>query len=167
MEYFLLKPFQGGCKIKIINKDTDILICKIVKDGDMPDFTLNPRPLISDRFKNLLEQYLPNMDFTPCIVEGKGEPDFWTFDPKELSADQAEYELDGAVKALSYTGLYPVFLVPNYKKPSYIVNLALAESMLRRGFLNLELIRIKWQGGEICGQSDRSKKDEGGSGDAH
>ena len=46
-------------------------------------------------------------------------------------------------------GLLPVFLVPNYKKVSYVINLALAESLLRRGYVNLGLERIETLGGEI------------------
>ena len=42
----------------------------------------------------------------------------------------------------------PLFMVPNYKKVSYVINLALAECLLRRGYLNLELERIGTLGGE-------------------
>ncbi len=34
-------------------------------------------------------------------------------------------------------------MVPNYKKVSYVVNLPLAESLLRRGYVNMELERIE------------------------
>ena len=45
-------------------------------------------------------------------------------------------------------GLTPIFMVPNYKKVSYVVNLALAESLLRRGYVNLGLERIETMGGD-------------------
>lgn len=146
MEYFLLKPHTGGCKLKRVNQDPDILICKMVKTGDFPDFTLQPVPLISDRFKELLEQYLPSMRFIPCLLEGEGKADFWQPQLKELEA--AQFWPDGTVKAVAYAGLLPIFSIPNYKKASYVVNLMLAESLLRRGYVNLELERIETLGGE-------------------
>lgn len=152
MEYFLLKPHTGGYKLKQVNQDPDILICKAVKQGDMPDFTLHPVPLISDRFKVLLEQYLPAMEFVPCLLEGEGKADFWQPKLKVLGVEQAEYWPDGTVKAVPCLGLQPIVSIPNYKKVSYVVNLMLAESLLRRGYVNLELERIETLGGEAVWQ---------------
>ncbi len=148
MEYFLMKPFEGGCRFKIINHDKDILICRMTKKGEAPDFTIHPCPLISDRFKELLEQYLPGLDFTPCVMEGEEKPDYWAFHPREQAAEDARFRPDGSVSAVRSMGLMPVFMVPNYKKVSYVINLALAESLLRRGYVNLELERIETLGGE-------------------
>lgn len=142
MEYFLMKPFEGGCRLQIIRKDPDILIGKVAKKGDLPDFTLHPCPLISNRFKELLEQYLPSMNFIPCVLEGESQPDFWTFKLQEPDQRHARFRPDGSVCAVEPVGLLPVFMVPNYKKDSYVINLALAESLMRRGFVNLELERI-------------------------
>lgn len=143
MEYFLMKPYEDGCKLKVVNNDPDIIICKVTKKGDMPDFAIHPIPLISDRFKELLEQYLPSMEFSPCLLEGKGKPDFWAFTPRELDTELAVYEPDGSVKAVAPMGFLPIFAVPNYKKVSYVVNRALAESLLRRGYVNVTLERIE------------------------
>lgn len=143
MEYFLLKPFQGGCKLKLVNQDREIHICKKVKEGDPPDFTLQPMPLISDRFKMLLEQYLPSMEFIPCVLEGEGAADFWEPVLKELDPESARSLPDGTVTAVPDLGLLPAVVIPNYKKTSYVVNLALAESLLRRGYVNLELEKIE------------------------
>ncbi len=149
MEYFVMKPFTGGCRLKIVNQDPDILICNVTKKGELPDFTLRPCLLISDRFKELLEQFLPSMDFTPCVREGEGDPFLWSFRPPALDAELAGFREDGSVSAVQPMGLMPVFMVPNYKKISYVINLALAESLLRRGYLNLELERIGTLGGEL------------------
>lgn len=147
MEYFRMMPFEEGNRIKIVNKDPDLLICRIGGDGEIPDFTQQPVPLISTRFKELLEKYLPAMDFKPCLEEGKSEPSLWTFEPKELPAPQARFAQDGAVLAVGGIGLYPAVRVANYKKDSYLISLALAESLLRRGIVNLELERIETLGG--------------------
>lgn len=154
MEYFLLKPFEGGCRFKIINHDKDILICRMTRKGEGPDFTLNPCPLISNRFKELLEQYLRDMDFIPCVIEGKETPDYWAFRPKEQAVENARFRPDGSVSAVCPMGLTPIFTVPNYKKVSYVINLALAESLLRRGCVNLELERIRVVRGERDGEND-------------
>ena len=98
MEYFLLKPFEGGCRFKIVNHDKDILICSMVKKGEAPDFTLHPCPLISNRFKELLEQFLRDMDFIPCVIEGQDQPDYWGFHPKEQDVKKARFGPDGSVK---------------------------------------------------------------------
>ncbi len=143
MEYFLLKPFEGGCRFKIINQDKDILICSMTRKGEAPDFTLHPCPLISNRFKELLEQYLRDMDFIPCVMEGEETPDYWAFHPKEQAVENARFRPDGAVSAVCSMGLTPIFIVPNYKKVSYVINLALAESLLRRGYVNLGLERLE------------------------
>lgn len=147
MDYFLLHPFRGGCKIKLMNHDPDIMICKMTKQGELPDFTLNPVPLISDRMKELLEQYMPSMDFTPCLIEGSEKPDLWAPQLKDLEVSRAEFWPDGTVKAVPCFGLLPIIRVPNYKKVSYVVNLALAESILRRSYMNLELEKIETVGG--------------------
>lgn len=142
MEFYLLKPYEGNGRLKLINRDTDILIGRQVKEGELPDFIVKPLPLISDRVKLLLEQYLPSMEFTPFLLEGKDTPEMWGFHPKPLDGKQARYDVDGTVEALCYRGLLPVFTIPNYKKISYVVSLALAESLLRRGFVNLGLKRL-------------------------
>ncbi len=147
MEYFLLRPFEEGCRFKVINHDKDILICSMTRKGEAPDFTLRPCPLVSDRVKGLLEQYLPSMDFVPCMLEGEEKPGYWAFAPKEQGAENARFGPDGSVLAVRPLGLVPIFTVPNYKKVSYVINLALAESLLRRGFLNLGLERIETLGG--------------------
>lgn len=143
MEYFLLKPFEGGRRFKQTNHDKDILICSVIKESEAPDFTLHPCPLLSDRFKELLERYLPSMNFIPCVMEGKGKPEFWAFHPKEQAAENARFQPDGSVSAVQPMGLTPIFKVSNYKKDSYVINLALAESLLRRGYVNLGLERIE------------------------
>lgn len=147
MEYFLMKPFAGGCKLKIVNHDKDILLCAVTKKGELPDFALRPCPLISNRFKELLEQYIPSMDFTPCVIEGEGSPALWSFQPVLQEVSRARFRQDGSVSAVQPMGLWPLFTVPNYKKVSYVINLALAESLLRRGYVNLELERIETIGG--------------------
>lgn len=149
MEYFLMKPFEGGSKFKIINNDPDILICRMVRKGELPDFTVQPLPLISGRFKELLEQYLPSMDFTPCVQEGEDSPVLWAFQPRKQETEKARFHLDGSVSAVRPMGLVPIFMVPNYKKDSYVINLALAESLLRRGYVNLGLERVETLGGDL------------------
>lgn len=148
MEYFLLKPFTGGCRLKLIERSSDLIICKQTKKGELPDFTLQPEPLISDRFKILLEQYMPFMEFTPCILEGEGEPVLWAPGFKDLEAEKALFLPEGTVKAVPCLGVLPIIRVSNYKKVSYVINLALAESLLRRGYVNLELERIETLGGD-------------------
>ena len=100
MEYFVMKPFAGGCRLKIVNQDPDILICNVTKKGELPDFTLRPCLLISDRFKELLEQFLPSMDFTPCVREGEGDPFLWSFRPPALDAELAGFREDGSVSEI-------------------------------------------------------------------
>lgn len=146
MEYFLLKPFEASLSLKLVNHDPDILICKITKQGEMPDFTLHPVPLISDRFKELLEQYMPSMDFTPCLIEGRGKADFWRPEVKDLEVSRAQFWPEGVVKAVPNLGVLPIVRIPNYKKVSYVINLALAESLLRRQYVNLELEKLEtWE----------------------
>ena len=90
-----------------------------------------------------LEQYLRDMDFIPCVIEGEETPDYWAFHPKEQAVKNARFRPDGAVSAVCSLGLTPIFIVPNYKKVSYVINLALAESLLRRGYVNLGLERLE------------------------
>ena len=143
MEYFLMKPYQGGQAIRQVNHDKEVMVFRVTKKGDAPDFTMRPRPLISNRFKELMEQYLPDMEFIPCVEEETGEPRFWMFHPKEQPPEEAQFSPDGSVCAVRPMGLTPIFMVPNYKKVSYVVNLPLAESLLRRGYVNMELERIE------------------------
>ena len=70
------------------------------------------------------------------------------FHPKEQAPEEAQFSPDGSVSAVRPMGLTPIFMVPNYKKVSYVVNLALAESLLRRGYVNLGLERVETMGGD-------------------
>lgn len=119
------------------------------------DFIEKPLPLFSDRFKKLIEKYVPNLPMKAVVLldetEGK-QLLYWLMIPPAVAclSTQSEFHLDGASKKLvleeDLAASYPIFTIEGVRERIIIVNIALAESMLRRQFYGIGLQKIVTNG---------------------
>jgi len=163
MDYFLIKQ-QGTISIPKEPKTDDCLSdepsVRIIGNGFSSDILnqldkfdyIAGEHLISDRLKRLIEQYLPEQLWRPCVfvdLENKKQKTFWflpslPYIPKQVIPASNGIPAAVYVDAKDFAGKSPgIFCVRSSKGSSFlIVHLAIAESILRRGICGLELVRM-------------------------
>jgi hypothetical protein len=96
--------------------------------------------LVSDRLKNLFEQYLPKLEYKQVV---KNNIVFWKLHLPTCESCTVNFENE-AITNISFSDnkLHLAFTVNFPGKNYLIINLAVAESILRRGILGLKLTRI-------------------------
>ncbi|MEC1180067.1 serine protease [Metasolibacillus meyeri] len=125
------------------------------KHNDYIDFIERPVALFSDVLKQLIEKYNPNCPFKPVILaeitKSKQTP-YWLAIPPKIAclAPETEFHRDGTVKKLvieeALAAPYPFFQVEGIHEPYVVVNIELAESILRRSFRGLRLQQVQTAG---------------------
>lgn len=154
MDYFLLKQL-GNISIpkqKNTNQnEPSIRMIQGISSLEKFDY-LAAEALVSDRLKLLLEQYLLDSEWQPCaFVEPskKAQKTFWFLPPLPYLPEQITFAPNGTPYSIhinedDFSKKSPgIFRIPNPKgTPFVIVHLSVAESILRRGFCGLELVRL-------------------------
>ncbi|WP_017813074.1 hypothetical protein [Paenibacillus shenyangensis] len=115
-----------------------------------PDLLDSPAPLVSDAVKQLLELFLPDTGWRAVMltdIRRGSQHLYWLLQPPVIDAisDQTTFQPDGTLQqlVLSHTKInQPVFRVAGLREPYVYVNLAAAESLLRRSYIGLRLKRI-------------------------
>lgn len=154
MDYFLLK--QAGAvsipKPKQENaEEPSVRIMQDISALEKLDF-LSAEALVSDRMKLLLEQYLISQEWQPCVFiepSKKSQITFWFLPKLPYLPEDIVINMHGAlvsfrVKEEDFAKKSPgIFRIPNPKgSPFIVLHLSIAESILRRGFCGLELLRL-------------------------
>lgn len=108
--------------------------------------------LISDRLKQLIEQYLPEQLWKPCVFvdpKKKEQIMFWSLPDLPYVPRQVVIASNGIPAAVyideqDFAEKSPgIFRIRNPKGTVFlIVHLSVAESILRRGICGLELVRL-------------------------
>lgn len=128
------------------------------RQSDYVDFIERPVALLSDKLKQLIERYEPRCSFKPVILaeiaKGKQTP-YWLAIPPKVSclAPETSFQQDGTLKNLvideALAAPYPFFQVEGIHETFLVINIELAESILRRGFRGITLQRVdtigRWQ----------------------
>jgi len=129
----------------------------VLEKGEMvyTDFIEKPIMLISDAVKQLVEKYVPNMPFKAVVLTDMPklmQALYWLVIPPKvrcLSA-QTEFHLDGTLKKLvideQLAAPYSFFQIEGIKEQFIVVNIELAESILRRDFRGIRLQKIQTEG---------------------
>ncbi|MNJ46984.1 hypothetical protein D3C77_421270 [compost metagenome] len=117
----------------------------------LPDFLEYPVPLVSGRMRALLEKYVPGMEWRAAILtdlkQAKQEV-YWVLrPPKEVClSDSTERYPDHTLKHLVFQyrkDMSPIFRIADVMEPYIFINLALAESLLRRPLIGIRLERVE------------------------
>lgn len=161
MEYFIVRQDQSITN-PIIPLKTDLdadFVCSSVfgevvekENAVYLDYLEKPRRIVSDDLKELLAKYEDNLDFTAIVftdVKKGTQRVYWLMDiaKKNCISRETTYYPDGQMKELVIDSkkveLNCVFQVDGKKESFTLVNLEVAESMLRRPFLGIQLQRVK------------------------
>lgn len=161
MEYFILRQDQSIIN-PIIPLKTDLdddFVCssvfgEVIEKENAPylDYLDRPKRIVSDALKELLTKYEDNLDFTAIVftdVKKGTQRVYWLMDimTKNCISQETTYYPNGQMKELVIDSqkveLDCIFQVESKMESYTIVNLEVAESMLRRAFLGIELQRVK------------------------
>lgn len=119
--YFLMEPLESEENMELIDY--------IAEEN-----------LISDRLKNLIEMYLPKLEYESVKKDKKT---FWKFNPPVYEGCSVEYNNGTISKILFISNTIPLaFTICSPEKKYVMVRLAMAESILRRGILGLKFTRM-------------------------
>ncbi len=154
MDYFLLKQLGNISIPKPENANQDEPSIRIMQDISLLEKFdyLAVEALVSDRMKLLLEQFLLDLEWQPCAFidpSKKKQIIFWYLPPLPYLPEQITFAPNGTphsiqIKKEDFCKKSPgIFRIPHPKgTPFVVVHLSVAESILRRGFCGLELVRL-------------------------
>ncbi|RNB62104.1 serine protease [Brevibacillus gelatini] len=116
------------------------------------DFLDRPIPLYSDRLKELIHKFAPRL-FAKSVVladqERVRQDVYWLFVLPRVAclSEQSEFHPNGALKRLVIEGAnvkrHTIFQVEGIREPHIIIDLRLAEAMLRRDFFGIRLKKVE------------------------
>jgi hypothetical protein len=115
------------------------------------DFIAKPVPIISNRLKQLFQIFDPKIFFKPVALANPKaihQELYWLINPPSCDciAAKSEFNKNGTIKRLaidcSKTDERWIFKVARITECLIVINLGVAECMLRREFNGIQLIRI-------------------------
>lgn len=116
------------------------------------DFIERPVPFLADWIKELMKKYDPTLYTRIAVltdVKRKRQDLYWILVPPRIAclSDQTEFHQDGTLKRLviaeEQAAGHPVFMIDGIKEPYVCVNLAVAESLLRRSCTGIRFQKIE------------------------
>lgn len=127
-------------------------------ENDYIDYLEKPIPLLSNPLKRLIKKYAPKMPMKSVVLVNQKEKSqvlYWLMIPPTIAclSPQTEFHPDGTVKRLvieeELAASSSIFKIEGIKEEHIVVNVALAESLLRRDFRGIRLRKIetvgRWQ----------------------
>ena len=124
-------------------------------ENDYIDFIERPIALLADPVKQLVEKYEPRLPFKPVVLVDLPkliQTLYWLVIPPKVTclSPQTEFHLDGMLKKLvideTLAAPYTFFKIEGIKEDYIIVNIELAESILRRSFRGIRLRKVQTEG---------------------
>ncbi|MEY9973222.1 hypothetical protein ABH966_003606 [Lysinibacillus sp. RC46] len=124
-------------------------------ENDYIDFIEKPIALLADPVKQLVEKYEPRLPFKPVVLVDMPKLKqslYWLSIPPKVAclSAQTEFHLDGTLKKLVIDEVlaapYTFFKIEGIKEDYIIVNIELAESILRRAFRGIRLRKVQTEG---------------------
>ncbi|GAC41161.1 hypothetical protein [Paenibacillus popilliae] len=115
------------------------------------DFIERPIPLLSNKLKQLIEKFLPRRYYHPVgLVDftRMRQEVYWITLPQRIDclSHKSEYHCNGTLKRSvirrDMAGDAPFFQIDGVYETILVVNLILAESILRRDFHGLKLTKV-------------------------
>ncbi|MEC1180054.1 serine protease [Metasolibacillus meyeri] len=125
------------------------------KAPDYIDFIERPVALFSDMLKQLIEKYdtrLPWKSVVLADIPNVQQTLYWlAILPKVVClSPQTEFHLDGTLKKLvideEKAKPYSIFQIEGIYEPFILINIELAESILRRRFRGIQLQKVSTEG---------------------
>jgi hypothetical protein len=120
-------------------------------DPEYVDLIVRPVPLVSDRLKQLFQKFDPQIFFKPVVLADSTmtrQELYWLMSPPGCAcvAQQSEFNKDRSIKRLvidsnKAAGKW-IFRVKGILERTFVVNLGLAEAMMRRDLSGIKLMPI-------------------------
>ncbi|WP_139488161.1 serine protease [Brevibacillus dissolubilis] len=120
------------------------------------DYLQTPAPLLSDPLKQLLQKYDKHTYFQSVVLtdlKKMRQETYWLMLPPKVDCMslQSEFHKDGTLRRLvidehkAKAVSHRIFQVDGIRETCIIINLAVAESLLRRDFTGIRLIQAEKQ----------------------
>jgi len=162
----ILNPIEPIGLSKVLNKavlsDPDALAelfekmphfyLKDKSHQEYPDFIDNSIPLVSDKLKELMSKFDPSVSFfSVMFVDARHmkQDIYWGMVPTILNclSPKSEFKMDGSIKRLvidrkKIEGSVRIFKIDGVVENHIIIDLCLAESLLRRDFNGIDLEKV-------------------------
>ncbi|WP_110930196.1 hypothetical protein [Paenibacillus bouchesdurhonensis] len=146
-------PMKSGLqRMESLEEEAPLFLAvQIHSQSVFPDFLEYPVPLVSGGIRALLEKYTPGLEWRAAILtdlkQAKQEV-YWVLRPpvEKCLSDRTEWYPDHTLKrlVLQYMkDMPPIFQIADVMEPYLFINLALAESLLRRPFIGIRLERVE------------------------
>ncbi|AKG37430.1 hypothetical protein [Paenibacillus durus] len=119
---------------------------------DYVDFIEYPVPFVSNRVKRTIEIFAPMVRFVPGVftdLPRRHQEVYWLVAAPQVDclSDESEWHPDGRLRRLvldaGRAGGQPFFQVNGPRERIWLINLALAEGLLRRDFNGIRLTRVE------------------------
>ncbi|MBM7556785.1 hypothetical protein [Halanaerobacter jeridensis] len=116
------------------------------------DFIARPLLLISDPLKELFEKYQADIFFKPVVLfdpQWEDQVLYWIMIPESIGclSRASQFNRDGTVEKIvidsQRTAGANIFKIAETVEPTIVVNLAVAESILRREFIGVDLKKVE------------------------
>ncbi|MCM3142689.1 DUF1629 domain-containing protein [Brevibacillus sp. MER 51] len=125
------------------------------KENDYLDFLDRPIPLYSNRLKTIIHKFAPKL-FVKSVVlvdrERIKQDLYWLMILPRVNclSEQSEFHRDGSLKRLvldpEKIGRHTIFQIEGIREPYIIIDLRLAEALLRRDFFGIRLKKAEQAG---------------------
>ncbi|MED0679991.1 serine protease [Aneurinibacillus thermoaerophilus] len=116
------------------------------------DFIQKPIPLLSDKLKQIIEKYAPGLYVKPVVLVDRKrmrQALYWMMIPPciDCLSERSEFHKDGTIKRLvideTRAAFTPLFQIEGIMEKYIVINLAVAESLLRRDFTGIRLAKVE------------------------
>lgn len=123
-----------------------------VRGGVHVDYMEHPIPLVSDRLLEVLTLYQPRLKRRAAVLtdrERMTQETYWAIHPPELAnvlSPHTKRRIDGSLEQIVLRREMvevPLFQLVDLRETVMIVNLALAESILRRDITGVRLVKLE------------------------
>lgn len=149
MDYYVMEQIQKLPSMeKEIVEDLDATIYKVhdLRKLKSLDY-IKSMDIISNRFKQLLDLFLPERAWRPCVfvdTEKVEQEAFWHLSIEDYMPEEVEFHNDGFIFKIKVSMDTPRIFRLKHKRGTFIiVHVSIAESVLRRNILGLEFMPIQ------------------------
>lgn len=120
-------------------------------ENDYLDFLDRPIPLYSNRLKTLIDKFAPNLSVKSVVLfdrERIKQDLYWLIILPRVNclSEQSEFHEDGSLKRLvldrKKIGRHTIFQIEGIRESVIVIDLRLAEALLRRDFFGIRLKKV-------------------------
>lgn len=135
-----------------LTEDPVQVYIKEKSENEYIDFIERPVPLISDKLKQLFDNYQKDMAYRPVVladVKHMKQDLYWLIVPKRIDclSEKSEFNIDETLKRLvideGKVGKNRIFSIYGIIESLILINLDVVESILRRDFCGIRFKKIE------------------------